>query len=101
MGIDDGDYWLEVVIDPDNQLIESDEQDARNIARMFNMKASRLSVEGSQSYNSDEMAQRDYHDGTLSHWLIGSRCEANAKLRTAEEIDEIMARVTHSHSTPL
>lgn len=88
----DGYKWFSTQIDPQKaQLTASTEQDAREVSRMFNLKASRLSVEGSTSYNSEEMAQRDYHDGTLSHWLIGARCEANAKLRTAAEIaaDEI------------
>ncbi len=66
---------------------EATEQDAREIARVLNVKASRLSVDGSTSYNSDEMAMRDYYDGCLSHWLIGIRSEANHKLRTLEEID--------------
>ncbi len=85
----DGYKWFSTQIDPQKaQLHESNEQDARDVARLFNLRSSRLSVEGSSSYNSDEMAMRDYHDGTLSHWLIGSRCEANAKLRTPQEIAE-------------
>lgn len=84
----DGYKWFSTQIDPQKaQLTESTEQDAREIARVFNLKAGRLSVEGATSYNADEMAIRDYHDGTLSHWLIGSRCEANAKLRTPEEME--------------
>ncbi|QDV26732.1 phage portal protein [Aureliella helgolandensis] len=84
----DGYKWFSTQVDPQKaQLTESEEQDARQVARMFNLKAGRLSVEGATSYNADEMAIRDYHDGTLSHWLIGLRCEANAKLRTPEEID--------------
>jgi hypothetical protein len=85
----DGYKWFSTQVDPSKaQLTESVEQDAREIARIFNLKAGRLSVEGATSYNADEMAIRDYHDGTLSHWLIGCRCEANAKLRTDEEIEE-------------
>lgn len=84
----DGYKWFSTQVDPQKaQLTASTEQDAREIARVFNLKAGRLSVEGATSYNADEMAMRDYHDGTLSHWLIGSRCEANAKLRTPEEIE--------------
>jgi HK97 family phage portal protein len=85
----DGYKWFSTQVDPQKaQLNESNEQDARDIARCFNLKASRLSVEGSTSYNSEEAAKQDYHDGTLSHWLIGARCEANAKLRTQQEVDE-------------
>lgn len=83
----DGYKWFSTQVDPSKaQLHEATEQDAREIARIFNVKAGRLSVDGATSYNADEMAIRDYHDGTLSHWLIGIRCEANAKLRTPQEI---------------
>lgn len=84
----DGYKWFSTQVDPQKaQLTEGTEQDAREVARMFNLKAGRLSVEGATSYNADEMAMRDYHDGTLSHWLIGIRCEANAKLRTPAETE--------------
>lgn len=83
----DGYKWFSTQVDPTKaQLRESTEQDAREIARMFNLRAGMLSVEGGTSYNADEMAIRDYYDGSLSHWLIGLRCECNVKLRTPEEI---------------
>lgn len=84
----DGFKWFSTQVDPQKaQMVEWTEQDAREIARMFNMKAGMLSVEGATSYNADEMAIRDYYDSTLSHWLINIRCEGNAKLRTQEERD--------------
>lgn len=84
----DGYKWFSTQIDPSKaQMTESTEQDAREVARILNLKASRLSVDGSTSYNSDEMAMRDYYDGCLSHWLICNRSECNHKLRTPEEID--------------
>jgi HK97 family phage portal protein len=82
----DGYKWFSTQVDPQKaQMVEWTEQDAREIARMFNMKAGMLSVEGATSYNADEMAIRDYYDSTLSHWLIGIRSEGNAKLRTEAE----------------
>ncbi|MFO0939839.1 MAG: phage portal protein [Pirellulales bacterium] len=82
----DGYKWFSTQIDPQKaQMVEWTEQDAREIARIFNMKAGMLSVEGATSYNADEMAIRDYYDSTLSHWLIQIRCECNAKLRTDQE----------------
>jgi HK97 family phage portal protein len=82
----DGFKWFSTQVDPQKaQMVEWTEQDAREVARMFNMKAGMLSVEGSTSYNADEMAIRDYYDSTLSHWLINIRCECNAKLRTEQE----------------
>jgi HK97 family phage portal protein len=84
----DGYKWYSTQIDPQKaQMNQATEQDAREVARILNVKASRLSVDGSTSYNSDEMAQRDYYDGCLSHWLIGTRSETNHKLRTPEEIE--------------
>ncbi len=82
----DGYKWFSTQIDPSKaQLTESTEQDAREVARVLNLRASQLSVEGSTSYNSDENAKRDYHDSTLAIWLCAIACECNAKLRTAEE----------------
>ncbi|GAB5402814.1 MAG: hypothetical protein Aurels2KO_10450 [Aureliella sp.] len=88
----DGYKWFSTQVDPEKaQLTDWSEHDAREVARIFNVRGGRLSVEGSTSYNAGETETRDYYDGTLSHWLIGARCEANAKLRTPEEIqaDEV------------
>jgi HK97 family phage portal protein len=85
----DGYKWFSTMVDPQKaQLVEWTEQDAREIARLLNIRAGILSVEGSTSYNASEMDLRDYHDSTLSHWLIGIRSECNAKLRTPQEITE-------------
>jgi HK97 family phage portal protein len=85
----DGFKWYSTQVDPkDAELTDSIESDAREVSRIFNIRASRLSVAGSTSYNSDENATRDYYDGTLSHWLIANRCEANAKLRTPAERED-------------
>lgn len=82
----DGFKWFATQVDPQKaQLSEMDADQARNIARIYNLNPSRLGVPGSSSYNSDEMARRDYHDGALSHWCIGNVSECNAKLLTAEE----------------
>ncbi len=88
----DGYKWYSTQVDPkDAELTSSIESDVREVARIFNLRASRLSVADSTSYNSDENATRDYYDGSLSHWLISCRCEANAKLRTPaeREADEV------------
>jgi HK97 family phage portal protein len=84
----DGFRWYSTQVDPEKaQLIEMDEQQARNVARMYNLDPSRLGVSGSSSYNADEMARRNYHDGALSHWLIATAAEMNHKLLTQEERD--------------
>jgi HK97 family phage portal protein len=82
----EGFRWYATQVEPEKaQLIEMDEQQARNVARMFNLDPSRLGVTGSSSYNSDEMARRNYHDGALSHLLIATASEMNHKILTAEE----------------
>lgn len=84
----EGFKWFSTQVDPERaQLAEMDEQQARNVARMFNLNPSRLGVAGSTSYNSDEMAMRDYHNCALSHWLIGNVSEAHNKLLSEEERD--------------
>ncbi len=82
----DGYKWFSTQVDPEKaQLNDMDEQQARNVARMFNLRPSRLGVSGSASYNSSEMDLRDYYDGALSHWLIGIKAETNNKLLTEQE----------------
>ncbi len=89
IGLRDGYKWFSTQIDPAKaQLIEADEQQARNVARMYNLNPSRLGVQGSTSYNSDEMAQKDYHNCALSHWLIGNVAETNNKLLSPQERDQ-------------
>lgn len=84
----DGYKWFSTQVDPEKaQLQEMDEQQARNVARMFNLHPSRLGVVGSTSYNSQEMAKQDYHDGALSHWLISHKSECNTKLLSEDERD--------------
>jgi hypothetical protein len=54
---------------------------------MYNLSPSRLGLKDSQSYNSEEMARRDYYDGALSHWLIANQCECTTKLLSPAERD--------------
>ena len=85
----DGFKWISTQIDPQKaQFTETVEEAARNVARMYNLSPSRLGLKDSQSYNSEEMARRDYYDGALSHWLIANQCECTTKLLTPEERDD-------------
>jgi HK97 family phage portal protein len=97
MVLRDGYKWFSTQVDPEKaQLTDWNENDVREIARIYNVRGGRLSVAGSTSYNAGETETRDYHDGTLSHWLIGARCEANAKLRTPEEIEADEVYLDHN-----
>lgn len=85
----EGFKWFSTQIKPgEAQLTETHEEDARNIARIFNISPSRLGLKNSTSYNSEEMARRDYYDGALSHWLISISSEFSTKLLTQKERDE-------------
>jgi HK97 family phage portal protein len=84
----DGFRWHSTQVDPRNgQLTETHEEDARNIARIYNISPSRLGLKNSTSYNSEEMARRDYYDGALSHWCHAISSEFTTKLLTREERD--------------
>jgi HK97 family phage portal protein len=84
----DGFKWIATQIDPQKaQFTETVEEAARNVARMYNLSPSRLGLKDSQSYNSEEMARRDYYDGALSHWLIANQCECTTKLLSPAERD--------------
>lgn len=86
----DGYKWFSTQVDPTKaQLSEMDADQARAVARMFNLHPARLGVPGATSYNTLEMAQKDYYDGALSTWLTATKCEANVKLLTDVERDEL------------
>lgn len=82
----DGYKWFSTQVDPNRSNVDRvDERQTLHVAQMFNMDPSHLGVKGSVSYNSRETAKQDYHDSTLSPWLIGTRSELNRKvLRPAE-----------------
>lgn len=87
----DGFRWHSTQVDPRNgQLTETHEEDARNIARIYNISPSRLGLKNSTSYNSEEMARRDYYDGALSHWCHAISSEFTTKLLSPAERDQGM-----------
>jgi HK97 family phage portal protein len=82
----DGFKWFSTQIDPQkSQLTETNEEGARNVARMFNISPSKLGLKDSTSYNSEESATSDYFDGALSHWLLSVSTEVTTKCLTAQE----------------
>lgn len=85
----DGFKWFSTQIDPQKaQLTETNEEGARNVARMFNISPSKLGLKDSTSYNSEEAATSDYFDGALSHWLLSVSTEITTKCLTAQERSE-------------
>jgi HK97 family phage portal protein len=82
----DGFKWFSTQIDPQkSQLTETNEEGARNVARMFNISPSKLGLKDSTSYNSEEAATSDYFDGALSHWLLSVSTEITTKCLTVQE----------------
>lgn len=82
----DGYKWYSTQVNPEQaQLSEMDADQARSVARIFNLDPSRLGVPGSSSYNHDEWARKDYYDGTLSHWVLSIASEINIKMLTESE----------------
>ena len=81
--------WHATQVDPQKaQLSDIKDDNARDVARMFNIAPSRLGLKDSISFNSEEMARQNYHDGALSHLLLATSCEATTKLLTQKERDE-------------
>ena len=81
--------WHATQVDPQKaQLSDIKEDSARDVARMFNVAPSRLGLKDSISFNSEENAKQNYHDGALSHMLIATSCECTTKLLTEKERDD-------------
>lgn len=82
----DGYKWFSTQVNPEQaQLSEMDADQARSIARIYNLDPSRLGVPGSSSYNHDEWARKDYYDGTLSHWVLSLASEINIKMLSEQD----------------
>lgn len=85
----DGYKWFSTQVNPEQaQLSQMDADQARSVARIFNLDPSRLGVPGSSSYNHDEWARKDYYDGTLSHWVLSLASEINIKMLTEAERED-------------
>lgn len=81
--------WHATQVDPQKaQLSDIKEDSARDVARMFNVSPSRVGLKDSISFNSEENAKQNYHDGALSHMLIATSCECTTKLLTEKERDD-------------
>jgi HK97 family phage portal protein len=89
--IRDAMQWINTQVDPQKaQLKELNEQQVREIARMYNLPPSYLGLPDSVSYNSEEAAKQNYYDGALSHWLIQNASECTTKLLSDDERDSGM-----------
>jgi HK97 family phage portal protein len=86
MVLRDGFKWFATMAKPQEaQLAELDEQQARNAARRFLLRPSKLGIQDSTSYNSLEQDRKDYYDTALSYWLVAIKSECNTKLLSEED----------------
>ncbi len=69
----------------EGQMLESRQEQIREVARIFNLRPSRLGLDDSVSYNSKAEDNRDYLDTTLSPWLRAITDECYMKLLSAAE----------------
>lgn len=82
----DGAKFASTSVTPqDSQAVETDENNARNVARAFNMQPSRLGVRDASSYNSKAEDNQNYLDTTLSPWMSGIAGECYIKLLTPQQ----------------
>ncbi|NJM54600.1 MAG: phage portal protein [Verrucomicrobiae bacterium] len=71
----------------DGQMVESDEQSARQAARVFNCPPSRLGISDSVSYNSKSESNREFYEGCLLPWCTELTSESGIKLLSEDEQD--------------
>lgn len=64
------------------QMVESREEEARNVARIFNLPPHKLGITGSVSYNSQEQGDLAYLKGCLSNWLMQGKTQIESKVLT-------------------
>lgn len=70
-----------------SQLVDSRDQEKREVASFFNIPPSKLGIRDSVSYNSFEQDNLSYLYGCLDHWLGTIDDEADMKLLSKEELE--------------
>lgn len=69
----------------EGQMTETRTEQARDVARYYNLSPAKLGIDGSTSYNSKSESNRDYLDSTLSAWLCEIAGECDCKLLSSTE----------------
>lgn len=83
----------------DMQLVEGTEQEVRQIARFYNLPASKLNLKDSTAYNALEQANQAYLDQTLSIWL--AKITAQCELRLLTPREQALYQIKHDTSDML
>ena len=82
----------------ETQLADARREQVREVARLFNMRPSRLGEESGSGYNSKAEDNRDYLERTLTHPMTAIATECEAKLLTTEEFLGDTHTVAHDTS---
>ena len=81
----DGAQWVSTTVKPvDAQMAELLAQNVKDVARWFNIPASKLNADDSGVYGSREADARDYLDSCLSPWLTNISAQCWLKLLTTD-----------------
>lgn len=80
----------------DMQLVEGTEQEARQIARFYNLPASKLNLKDTTAYNALEQANQAYLDQTLAIWLVKIAAQCELRLLTPRE--QALYQIKHDTS---
>jgi len=78
-GIDDGDYYLEVVTDPENDLLESDETNNTTIIT--------VTIEGGPGAQGDRLEGNNSFTEAYNMGLVSQRFEAGLSIHTDTDVD--------------
>ena len=83
----DGAKFQQATVNPDQmQLNQTSAEQVRQIARWFNLAPGRLGDPAAgHSYGARAEDNRQYHDQTLSHWLVSVQTESWLKLLSEQE----------------
>lgn len=98
----DGAKFHRTSINPkEGEMSETRVEEAREVARWFNLDPSRLGVQGSVSYNSRTEANRQYLDDTLAPLLEEITSECALKLLSQDEQEDDTHYFEHNTNTLL
>ncbi|QEG21546.1 lysyl oxidase family protein [Mariniblastus fucicola] len=78
-GIDDGDYYLEVVTDPEDKLLESDETNNTTIIT--------VTIEGGPGANGDRLEPNNSFTAGYNMGIVSQRSEEGLSIHTDQDVD--------------
>ncbi len=80
------------VSNDDAQFLETRQHGDMEVANLFNIPASKITSQDTESYNTLEQRNQEYRDDGIDPWLVGLESECRSKLLTVPQKD----RRTHT-----